>query len=73
MNKIMENKKTIVTFESNGDKMTFEMPWDATIDEVCHAFYTACIGMGFTPNTVVHAMKEFADEWNFEKDEPEND
>lgn len=69
----MENEKTIITFESNGNKMTFEMPWDATIDEVCHAFYTGCIGMTFTPNTVAQAMKEFAEEWNFEKDEPENE
>lgn len=36
-----------------------ELPWDANMEYMCQAFYSACIAATFDPNTVLEGMKEF--------------
>ncbi len=55
----MKNEKTILTLESNGIKSTHELGWDATVDELVNAFYAAMVGITFSPNLVINAMKQF--------------
>ena len=58
----MKNEKTILTLESNGIKSTHELGWDATVDELVNAFYAAMVGITFSPNLVITAMKQFVKE-----------
>ena len=68
----MENDKTILTFESNGNKIIYEMPWCVGMEELLDAFYSGCIGITFAPETILKNMKEYAEEkleaygWNNE-------
>jgi hypothetical protein len=55
----MKNEKIILTLESNGIKSTHELSWDATVDELVNAFYAAMVGITFSPNLVINAMKQF--------------
>lgn len=55
----MKNEKIILTLESNGIKSTHELGWDATVDELVNAFYAAMVGITFSPNLVINAMKQF--------------
>lgn len=55
----MKDEKTILTLEANGIKSTHELAWDTTVDEVVNAFYAAMVGITFTPNQVITAMKQF--------------
>ena len=58
----MKNEKTILTLESNGIKSTHELGWDATVYELVNAFYAAMVGITFSPNLVITAMKQFVKE-----------
>lgn len=56
------NNPTVFTVKNKNKTITFELPWDATMDDYCHAFYTICVGMTFHPDTVARCMQEFANE-----------
>jgi hypothetical protein len=58
----MKNEKIILTLESNGIKSIHELSWDATVDELVNAFYAAMVGITFSPNLVINAMKQFVKE-----------
>lgn len=57
----MENDKTVLTFESNGNKITYEMPWCVGMEELLDAFYSGCIGMTFHPTTIMTHMRDYAE------------
>lgn len=59
---MMENEKTILTIEQNNMKFTYEMPWDAGMDDFLDAFYGLCVSATFMPKTILTHMKEFAEE-----------
>ena len=58
----MKNEKTILTLESNGIKSTHELSLDVTVYELVNAFYAAMVGITFSPNLVITAMKQFVKE-----------
>lgn len=57
----MENEKTILTFEHNGIKATYELPWACGMEEILDTFFSACIGMTYMPDTILKNMKLYAD------------
>ena len=56
---MFDEKPTIFSLEHGGNKITFELPWDAGMPELIDAFYTMCIGATFHPSTIINGMKEF--------------
>lgn len=36
-----------------------ELPWDVNMEDLCQAFYGACVAITFNPDTVLNAMKNF--------------
>ena len=48
-----------------------DLHWDVSTDEMLDAFYTAMIGVGFHPATIIGSMKEFVEihEENKQEDE----
>lgn len=36
-----------------------ELPWDANMEDLCQAFYGACVAITFNPETVLDGMKDF--------------
>ena len=59
---MMDNEKTILTIEQNNMKFTYEMPWNAGMDDFLDAFYGLCVSATFMPKTILIHMKEFAEE-----------
>ncbi len=57
----MENNKTILTFESNGKKITYEMSVYANMEDLLDAFFSGCIGLTYMPDTILKNMKLYAD------------
>lgn len=57
-----ENHPTRITIESNGDKHSSELNWDAGIDEVIQSFYGLCVTATWMPTTILENMKSFAEE-----------
>lgn len=53
---------TVLTLKTDNSVINIELPWDATMEQLCQAFYTACIGITFHPDTVVRGMQEFVEE-----------
>lgn len=68
----MENEKTIISFSGNDRQITIEMPWDATMEDMCQAFFTGCVGMTFMPSTVIEGVRDYAEEMCFVCDKNEN-
>lgn len=49
-----------------------KLPWDADLQDLIHAFFTACVGVTFSPDGVLETMKEYAEQHlpeNNEEDE----
>ena len=53
---------TKLSFKTTNSVINIELPWDVSIQDLCQAFYTGCIGMTFTPESVANAMIEFGKE-----------
>ena len=53
---------TVLDLKTTDNNIHIELPWDVSIEDLCHAFYTACIGITFHPETVIQGMKDFAEE-----------
>lgn len=56
-----ENGPVVITFDNDNRKITQELPWDATADDILHAVYTSMIGMTFTSDGIIAAMEEFVE------------
>lgn len=57
----MGNNKTVLTFESNGKKITYEMSEFTNMEELLDAFFSGCIGLTYMPDTILKNMKSYAD------------
>lgn len=57
-----KSKPTILQVKTNETVITQELPWDVNADDMCQAFYTAMIGITFSPNGVLQAMEDFVKE-----------
>ena len=55
-------EKIKITFESNGCKCIYELPFDASIDDVLNVFYSGCIGLTYQSSTILEGMRDYADE-----------
>ena len=51
----------ILSLKTDNQVINIELPWDAGMEELCQAFYTACIGISWDPINVVRGMRNFAD------------
>jgi len=51
---------TVVTVQTGNATIRQELPWDVGSDDLIQAFYTAMIGMTFTPKGAVEAMYEWS-------------
>lgn len=58
---MFDEKPTIFSLEHGGKKITFELPWDAGMQDLLDAFYTMCTHVTFCPSTIVNGMKEFVE------------
>jgi len=64
-------KKNVLEFTNeDGFKTVIELPWDNTMEDLCQAFLTLCVGMTYMPSTVLRGMYEFAKEMG-EVEDPE--
>lgn len=57
-----EQLPTIFQIKTNETIITQELPWDRGADELCQAFYTALIGIGFCSDGILHAMEDFVND-----------
>lgn len=57
----MENEKTVITFEVEDKKMTYELPLDVSMEQLIDVFYSGCIGMTFLPTTIMTHMRDYAE------------
>lgn len=58
----MKDEKTILTLEHADRKIVAEMSWDADMDDLLDAFYGLCVGVTWRANTVLEAMKQYAED-----------
>lgn len=61
--------KTLSIVDEDGMKISVDVPWDASMEDMCHAFATLCIGLTFMPSTVYGGMKEYAETYGPDEDE----
>lgn len=62
----MEQRLTKLSLQIGDSTVSWEYPsLNCDIEELCHAFYTACIGHGFCPETVLNGMKQLAEDYNY--------
>lgn len=52
----------ILSLKTDKQVINIELPWDAGMEELCQAFYTACIGISWDPDNVVRGMQNFAND-----------
>lgn len=55
-------EKIKITFESDNCKCTYELPFDASIDDVLNVFYSGCGSLTYTSSTILEGMRDYADE-----------
>lgn len=53
---------TVLTIQTGNITIKQELPWDVDGYDLCHAFYTAAIGITFDPVGILETMKSFAEE-----------
>lgn len=68
------NKKTILTLEQNGVKMTWEGSWDADLDQIMYGFIGCLRGITFGDWVISH-IKDWCEEqlpegWEEDEDNP---
>lgn len=64
-----EKQITKLTLECGNYQVCWEVPYnDATIDELCQAFYSLCVGITYLPQTVINGMKIFVEDNSFEEE-----
>lgn len=51
-----------ISFETDDRKISYELPWDAGMEQLLDVFYSGCIGLTFQPPTIINAMNEYASE-----------
>lgn len=54
-----DNPPIRFTVESGDRTIIQELHWDADANELLEAFYTAMVGLTFSPSGVLQAMQEF--------------
>lgn len=52
----------ILSLKTDNQVINIELPWDAGMEELCQAFYTACIGISWDPDNVIKGMRRFTDD-----------
>lgn len=57
-----EQKPIIFQVKTNETVISQELPWDVGVDELCHAFYTALVGMTFPSSGILQAMEDFVND-----------
>lgn len=60
---------TRLTLQTTSTTIQQDVHWDASLRDVIYAFYTAAIGIGFAPESVIGGMKEFAEEYTEQENE----
>ena len=50
---------TELTIKTTEHVVKQELPWDVSIEDLCQAFYGACVSITFHPDTVLQGMKNF--------------
>ena len=56
-----QEKKTILTLEHCGDKVTMELPWDVGTGDLVKAFYGIAIASTWDPKTLLEYMKDWSE------------
>lgn len=51
-----------ISFETDDRKISYELPWDASMEQMLDAFYSGCIGLTWVPSTIINAMSGYASE-----------
>lgn len=59
---IDHSEKTVLTLEHADRKVSTELNWDASMEDLLDAFYGACIATTWHPTTILEGMKAFAEE-----------
>lgn len=50
---------TKLTIKTTEHVVKQELPWDVNMEDLCQAFYGACVTIAFNPDTVLNGMKNF--------------
>ena len=59
---IEHSEKTVLTLEHADRKVSTELNWDASMEDLLDAFYGACVATTWHPTTILEGMKVFAEE-----------
>ena len=59
---IEHSEKTVLTLEHADRKVSTELSWDASMEDLLDAFYGACVATTWHPTTILEGMKAFAEE-----------
>lgn len=54
---------TTLSIKTDSKNIEIELPWDVNLDDLVHAFYGACVAVGFNADGVAGAMYAFGDEY----------
>lgn len=54
---------TILSIKTDSRNIDIELPWDVSLNDLVHAFYGACVSVGFNADSVAAVMYELGDEY----------
>ena len=54
---------TTLSIKTDSKNIDIELPWDVSLDDLVHAFYGACVAVGFNADSVAAVMYDFGDEY----------
>jgi hypothetical protein len=54
---------TILSIKTDNKNIEIELPWDVILDDLVHAFYGACVAVGFNADSVAATMYDFGEEY----------
>ena len=54
---------TILSIKTDSSNIDIELPWDVNLNDLVHAFYGACVAVGFSADSVATVMYEFGEEY----------
>lgn len=59
---IEHSEKTVLTLEHADRKVSTELNWDASMEDLLDALYGACVATTWHPTTILEGMRDFAEE-----------
>ena len=59
---IEHSEKTVLTLEHANRRVSIELNWDTSMEDLLDAFYGACVATTWHPTIILEGMRDFAEE-----------